>query len=158
MNNRSLAFLLFFISSLSSLDLFGDTLKSFKIKTSNGEVEYALKEVGSIKFDDDRMFVNKKDGGRDDWNVVLVNSLTFAYDVSGETSMVSREMDFVKLDKDGCLSYSFAEDTPVRIYNVHGRVVDGFCCSGCGILNLEAYGKGVFLVYVAGRTFKMINR
>lgn len=155
MNNRVLAFALFFSLMLSS---YGDTLKSLRVIMPNGRAEYALKDVGSIKFMGDMMLVNRKVGGCDSWDVTQINSLTFLDDISGMTSVSGCGADYLRLDGESSVSYSFTENTVVRIYNVHGRLVDSLDCSGNGILNLTAYGKGVFLVYAAGRTLKVINQ
>ncbi len=120
----------------------------------NELVEYSLKEIRSIKYSPTSMVVNTTHGSGE-WDISTISNMTFN-NVDNVTSVSDNVDNVVISHNNSFLSLSFDYPVTVRVYNISGRLIDSINCCGCTTLDLTKYGKGLFFISVAGKTFKVL--
>lgn len=130
------------------------------VVTSAGDVAgYAINSIRSLKFSNGAMLLNMHDGSVIECDTESVSSLLIEeYTPSEETNIGCIESESsIRLER-GILHISDFSAIDVQLFNPNGSILYSEKFKGNGTVNLLRYPKGIYMLNVNGRTYKIINR
>lgn len=130
------------------------------VVTSGGDIAgYAINSIRSLKFSNGAMLLNMHDGSVIKCDTESVSSLLIEeYTPSEETSAGCIESEPALRFNRGVLHISGFSSVDVQLFNPSGSILYSESFNGDGTVNLLRYPKGVYMLNVNGRTYKIINR
>ena len=130
------------------------------VVTSGGDIAgYAINSIRSLKFSNGAMLLNMHDGSVIECDTESVSSLLIEeYTPSGETNIGCIESEPALRFNRGVLHISGFSSVDVQLFNPNGSILYSEKFKGNGTVNLLRYPKGIYMLNVNGRTYKIINR
>ena len=132
--------------------------KKIVLRSTNGNAEYVVKNIRSIRFSNTDLFLRFVDGSYEKWASDAVTGICFEdYEPSVETAV-----DIVSI-KDISITGGtlvLESSVPVRysLCTVEGQVLVSDLFNGSISVPLMRYPSGIYILNVDGRTYKIINR
>lgn len=143
----------------SALSFAANPDKRLVVTVGEGVAEYAIKSIRSLKFSNGAMLLNMHDGSVIECDTESVSSLLIEeYTPSEETSADCIESEPALRFNRGVLHISGFSSVDVQLFNPNGSILYSEKFKGNGTVNLSSYPKGVYMLNVNGRTYKIINR
>lgn len=143
----------------SALSFAANPDKRLVVTVGEGVAEYAIKSIRSLKFSNGAMLLNMHDGSVIECDTESVSSLLIEeYTPSEETNIGCIESEPALRFNRGVLHISGFSSVDVQLFNPSGSILYSESFNGDGIVNLSSYPKGVYMLNVNGRTYKIINR
>ncbi len=130
------------------------------VVTVGGDIAgYAINSIRSLKFSNGAMLLNMHDGSVIECDTESVSSLLIEeYTPSEETNIGCIESEPALRFNRGVLHISDFSAIDVQLFNPNGSILYSEKFKGNGTVNLLRYPKGVYMLNVNGRTYKIINR
>lgn len=133
--------------------------KRLVVTSSEGVAGYAIKSIRSLKFSNGDMLLNMHDGSVIECDTESVSFLLIEdYIPSEETNVGCIEPEPAVRFERGVLHISGFFSVDVQLFNPSGSILYSENFNSDGVVNLSGYPKGIYMLNVNGRTYKIINR
>ena len=143
----------------SALSFAANPDKRLVVTVGEGVAEYAIKSIRSLKFSNGAMLLNMHDGSVIECDTESISFLLIEeYTPSEETNIGCIESEPALRFNRGVLHISDFSAIDVQLFNPNGSILYSEKFKGNGTVNLLRYPKGVYMLNVNGRTYKIINR
>ena len=133
--------------------------KKLVLGTSDGAVEYPVKEIRRITFADGMMSVDMRNGSAFTLGTDSVNSVSFSdYIPSGETDVEPVPASPLFTVQQGKIDLNSASLVAVQVYACDGVVIYDTVCRGALSLDMRPFAQGIYILEIDGKIYKITNR
>lgn len=155
---KTIFFLLMTVLSAQGLYATHVCDKEFVIKCGTDGRRYAVSSIRSIKFNSGTLLLNLKDGSTEEWMFGNVGCIYFEETGHLEQTMVDG-LDVQVFSLCGGM-LMLANDTPAKVVlsSVDGKILVSAICKGALQLPLDNCRKGMYILNIDGKAYKIINR
>ena len=143
--------------SMFAVFAFSENENRVVVETATGVSDCQLGKIKCMRFDDDVMLLDMKDGSTRSWNTGDVVRITFGLDnIDTSLDLLSANGKFEFVGNELVIRNNAYQ--PVLLFDSNGKVVYTASCCGGLTVDMSVYPAGVFLLNINGQVYKIVNR
>ena len=143
--------------ALSAVTAFSENDNRIVVEPTTGVSDCRLCKIKCMRFDNDVMLLDMKDGSTKSWNTDDVVRITFGLDnINTSLDLLSANGKFEFVGNELVIRNNAYQ--PVLLFDSNGKIVYTSSCCGRLVVDMSVYPAGMYLLNINGKVYKIVNR
>ena len=136
--------------ALSAVTAFSENDNRIVVETATGVSDCRLGKIKCMRFDNDVMLLDMKDGSTKSWNTDDVVRITFGLDnINTSLDLLSANGKFEFVGNELVIRSNAYQ--PVLLFDSNGKIVYTSSCCGGLVVDMSVYPAGMYLLNINGQ-------